>query len=317
MFRINPRKITNYKTKGFFWMAGKLPPSKGQASLDVLVQSKKKKVEENDPSVEVTTLLASLNERMAAQEARLAALSAENVRLHEIIAEERSTSNAKINELLELVKSLKEAVASPKPVEATPMDIEKELKASYAAVAATKPPPQPRPKRHRQLTPEELVKVFQGENPRKKKENRLTTIFISGIRKILFQDLKDAMESIGVQRQWVRHISWVANDVIQLVVFIERAEEIAKKLDKHWIVRHLPNYDILDDIDPIIVKQRIETELENLPQGMHMVRRVLETQLKSCAALCKTSSTTDTADTAGAMVPLDSNSKKEVDQMVL
>ena len=163
---------------------------------------------------------------------------------------------------------------------------------SFAEAAARLPAKKaPRPKmppKTPPLTQEQKRTIFAGGVAREHK-NGLKTIHFSGFARQKVKDIKAAIKDYKVSPAWIRNVCWTGKNILQLMVFEERAEYIVSAINGVDNIKHLPEYDMFHggDLEKIIA--RIRRSLDRVPDQMHCVRKTLTLQLQQAEDLKKKS----------------------------
>lgn len=85
----------------------------------------------------------------------------------------------------------------------------------------------PQAPRRRIVTDDDLTRFLTGQKSVKK--NGLSRLYVSGIGKAPISDIRQFLAKLGIERTWVRNISYAAENTMEMLVFDERKEEIAEK----------------------------------------------------------------------------------------
>lgn len=137
------------------------------------------------------------------------------------------------------------------------------------------------PPKKKELSQEELARFISGQAP---KQKGLKFLYIKGVQKWKYSQMRTAFAMLGVPSHWIRHFAMVANDILEMMVFEERAEEI-----KAIISEKAACYEILTDHDPLQgsrkdlknAEARLRRQIGRLPGPMHSTRKVLNRQLEA------------------------------------
>jgi hypothetical protein len=92
------------------------------------------------------------------------------------------------------------------------------------------------------ISDEEVERFMSGQPP---KQRGLRFMYIKGVQRWKYSQLRAIMAKLGIQPHWTRHFAMVARDTLELLVFEERKEEIVKILNER-----APYYKVLMDHDP-------------------------------------------------------------------
>jgi hypothetical protein len=143
---------------------------------------------------------------------------------------------------------------------------------------------------------DEMVERFISGQPPKQKGLRF--IYVKGVQRWRYSQLREIMVKLGIQPHWTRHFAMVATDVLELLVFEEKKEEIEKILKEK-----APCYEVLTEHDPLqgAVKDlknaeaRLKRQIGRLPAPMHTTRKVLSGQLETVQSRLKSRSEAEEA----------------------
>lgn len=132
--------------------------------------------------------------------------------------------------------------------------------------------------RKKTMSQEDIERFAKGLPP---KQKGLKFLYIKGVPRWKYSQIRIAMSSWGIQPNWVRNIANVEKETMELLVFEERKEEICE------ILRNKTEYEIdatfeVTAGDRQVLKNteaRIKRQLGTIPEQMFTVKKTIGKQL--------------------------------------
>lgn len=131
------------------------------------------------------------------------------------------------------------------------------------------------------MSREEIERFTMGQGPKRK---GLKCIYVKGVQRWRYSQLRAILTKLGIQPYWIRHYAMVAKEVLEMIVFEERVEEISQILKEK-----APCYEVMLEYDPLEgtkkdlknAEARLKRQIGRLPSPMHSTRKILDNQLET------------------------------------
>lgn len=133
----------------------------------------------------------------------------------------------------------------------------------------------------KEMSREEIERFTMGQGPKRK---GLKCIYVKGVQRWRYSQLRAILTKLGIQPYWIRHYAMVAKEVLEMIVFEERVEEISQILKEK-----APCYEVMLEYDPLEgtkkdlknAEARLKRQIGRLPSPMHSTRKILDNQLET------------------------------------
>jgi len=160
---------------------------------------------------------------------------------------------------------------------------------TFAAAAATQPLVESTPAPKKQVAkrpPMNNTQVLNILAGKPVKNQGLSWIFIKNITKVRYTVLKNLLASCAIDPYWVKHISYGADNTVELLVFKEKVEPITQALlNKNKDLQI--SYSETKQLDVKSAKQliaRLQRNIDKIPRNMHVTRKTITKRLEVAQA---------------------------------